>query len=115
MKHTQGEISAFKMYVRKLERKWPLKRPNHRRKDIIRVCLKQIHAKLNWVHHAQNKIQWRTDGTWNVVLFMNGFCMHRLATLSYTFYGKGYISTKLAVLQKKHRLQWTNNFEFVFA
>jgi hypothetical protein len=57
-----GEMrNSYNILVGKSEGKRPLRRPRRRRKDNIRVDLREVGCGggADWIHLAQNRDQWR--------------------------------------------------------
>jgi hypothetical protein len=56
-----GEMrNVYKILVRKLEGKRPLRRPRHRWEDNIRMDLMEIGwENVDWMHLAQDRDQWQ--------------------------------------------------------
>jgi hypothetical protein len=51
---------VYRVLVRRPEGKRPLGRPRHRWEDNIKLDLREIGIDgANWIHLAQNKVQWR--------------------------------------------------------
>jgi len=52
--------SAYKNFVWKTDRKWPLGRSRHRWEDNIQIDLREIGWKgVDWIHLTQDREQWR--------------------------------------------------------
>jgi hypothetical protein len=52
---------AYKILVRKPERKRPLRRPGHRWEDTIRMDLRKIGWEdVDWIYLAEDRDQWQT-------------------------------------------------------
>jgi hypothetical protein len=49
--------NAYKILVRKPDKKRPLGRPRHRREDNIKNLHKMVFKGVTWIHWAQERIQ----------------------------------------------------------
>jgi hypothetical protein len=54
-----GEKNAYRILVGKLEGKRPLGRPRRRWEDNIRMDLREICGRMDWIDLAQDRDRWR--------------------------------------------------------